>query len=115
MRRCAVCFGPKHSQPAVPDWLADVRDHADKVCPAICLSILSVRQEMVPTEQDKQRALEAASKAAGEFIVATRSFDLRSFTRDRWLRLLRIVVENYDEALEQSRIDREELDDAIPL
>jgi hypothetical protein len=109
--------------PFVPSWLSDVYDFASKTCSIRCLAILSTQKDkMIPTETQKQEAIVAASKAAGTFIVATRSFDLRRISRDRWLRLVRIIAETYAEELAKScdgistaLVKEQEFDDEIPF
>jgi hypothetical protein len=106
-----------------PSWLSDVYDFASKVCSVLCLAALSIQEnKMLPTEMQKREAIEAASKAAGAFIVATRSFDLKRISRDRWLRLVRIIAETYAEELARScdgistaLVKEQEFDDEIPF
>jgi hypothetical protein len=123
MPSCLVCRGPMRILPFVPSWLSDVYDFASKTCSIRCLAILSTQKDkMIPTETQKQEAIVAASKAAGAFIVATRSFDLKRISRDRWLRLLRIIAETYAEELAKScdgistaLVKEQEFDDEIPF
>lgn len=111
MSRCHVCHGPKRPLPPIPDWLTDARLLAPKACSIVCLTRLSMKEDwMEPTEKQKQEALEAASDAAGDFLEATKAFDLRRLSRDRWLRMLRIVVETYAGKLREL-----ELNDDIPF
>jgi hypothetical protein len=123
MPSCLVCRGPMRTLPFVPSWLSDVYDFASKTCSIRCLAILSTQKDkMIPTETQKQEAIVAASKAAGAFIVATRSFDLKRISRDRWLRLVRIIAETYAEELAKScdgistaLVKEQEFDDEIPF
>lgn len=108
---CRACRGPKHPLPPIPDWLGEVRDYASAVCSIVCLAQLSMRSSpMEATEEQKNAAVKAASKAAGEYITHIRTFNFKHMTRDQWLRLLRIIAETYAGKLREFN-----LEDDIPF
>ena len=111
MARCAACHGPRRPLPPIPGWMGDVGAHAHSARSIVCLARLGMRgNRMGPTDEQKRKALEAASDAAGAFLEATKAFDLRRLSRDRWLRLLRFRAETYADELREAG-----LDDDIPF
>src|SRR5687768_6493405 len=97
--------------------LAPLSGHYTRCCGASAVKL----QHLVLPEHFGAKA-DRTSKAAGAFIVATRSFDLRRISRDRWLRLARIIAETYAEELAKScdgistaLVKEQEFDDEIPF
>ena len=103
---CAACRGPLRPLPPIPSWLRRL----GPTCSLVCLAKLSMRTgPMEATKEQKQAALKAASKAAGEYIVHTKTYNFQRMTKDQWFRLLWIIVDIYNEKLREA-----ELDDEIP-